>query len=462
MSARDATSAAPRRRRSLPVVGGSVVARPIVPRIIEGRWLRRRRWVALSLMLLFAALPFVTIGGAPAILLDVAARRFHFFGATFLPTDGVLLMFLLLTIFAGILLVTALVGRAWCGWACPQTVYMDFLFRPLERWVLGAAAKKGELSGRRLLLLTLYAALSVMLGNLFLSYFVGYQAVWRWMQASPTEAWTPFLVMAVTAGLVFFDFAYFREQTCTVVCPYARLQSVLLDPASDIIAYDVGRGEPRGLGKRRDDLGSCVDCNACVTACPTGIDIRNGLQLECIACAQCVDACDAIMDRTGQARGLIRYATQLELTGGPTKARRLRPRVLLYAGLTLALLATLVVLITGRAPAEVTVLRGTTMPWVLQEGKIRNQLRVKVANHSLEPERYSISTSGLAEVELIAPENPLPVAADGQATTTIFVLAPPSAFRAGRASLTLQVTGARGFQSQTPVTLLGPMERSAP
>ncbi|HEX2671061.1 MAG TPA: cytochrome c oxidase accessory protein CcoG, partial [Polyangiaceae bacterium] len=288
--------------RVLPTLNADGTRNRIRPRLYPGPLHRKRRWVAWALVVLFVALPWLEIGGKPAIFLDVVRREFSLFGRTFLATDGVLLMLLMLTIFATVFWTTALVGRAWCGWGCPQTVYMEFLFRPIERLFEGKRESQIELdkqgvSMRRFLKNGVFLLLSFVLANVFLSYFVGTHALRAWVTESPSKHLAGFLVVAVTTGLVFFDFAYFREQMCTVICPYARLQSVLLDRSSLIVGYDGRRGEPRSKGKQKLGNGDCIDCQACVVACPTGIDIRQGLQLECIACAQCIDACDSIMTR---------------------------------------------------------------------------------------------------------------------------------------------------------------------
>ncbi|HXS16351.1 MAG TPA: cytochrome c oxidase accessory protein CcoG, partial [Polyangiaceae bacterium] len=357
-------------------------------------------------MVLFVGLPFLTIGGKPAILLDVVHREFSLFGHTFLATDGVLLMLLMLTIFAAVFWMTALVGRAWCGWGCPQTVYMEFLFRPIERLFEGRREAQLELdkrgmSPRRALKNLVFLGLSFVLANVFLSYFVGTHALFTWMTEPPAKHMAGFVVVLVTTGLVFFDFAYFREQMCTVICPYARLQSVLLDRRSLSIGYDAKRGEPRSKGKQKPGNGDCIDCQACVVACPTGIDIRQGLQLECIACAQCVDACDSIMARIDKPSGLIRYASQETLESG-RKASLFRPRVLVYSLLLLVLLVILSRALLVKPGAEVTILRGIGAPFTESGAQVVNQIRIKVQNRSSAAQRYHIEITDLAEAQLIS------------------------------------------------------------
>ncbi len=437
--------------RVLPTLNVDGTRRWLRPRLSSGRFLQRRRVVAWVLIALFALLPHARVGGAPAVQLDVVHRRFTLLGATFYPTDTVLLMLLLVGVFLGIFLLTAVLGRVWCGWACPQTVYMEFLYRPIERLVEGGA--RGAASRwRRAVKLTAFLAVSVFVAHTFLAYFVGVEALARWMRSSPAEHPVAFLVMATTTALMFLDFAYFREQVCLVACPYGRLQSVLLDRRSLIVAYDGRRGEPRGkLGKA---AGDCIDCWACVATCPTGIDIRDGLQMECIHCTQCIDACDAIMERIGRPRGLVRYASRDDLAGAPR--RRLRPRVVLYPALIAAIWGALAWGLAHRPAAEVTILRATGSPFaVLPSGEVSNQIRVKIENHGRDERRYRLALDGPG-LRLIAPENPVTVAGGRQATATVFVIADAADFARGERDVRFRIDDGEGFELTSAYRLLGP------
>ena len=453
----------PAQERVLPTLNADGTRRRIRPKLYRGKYYYARLATAWGLIVLFVALPLIRVGGKPAILLDVAARQFTFFGRTFLATDGMLLMLLMITIFLSVIWISALLGRAWCGWGCPQTVYMEFVFRPIERLFEGNRAaqmrldRKGGLSLRRVLKYPVFAVLSVLVANVFLAYFVGVDRLWQWVQQSPKEHPVGFLVMGVTAGLVMFDFAYFREQMCTVICPYARLQSVLLDDRSMIVGYDKNRGEPRSKGKPKPGSGDCIDCNACVVTCPTGIDIREGLQLECITCTQCVDACDSIMAKIGKPPGLIRYGSQSSLESGK-RTRILRPRVFVYPVLMAVFGTALVVFLNRGHSADVTVLRGIGAPFVVQADGIRNQLRIKVENRTTESQRYQLELVDASDIQLIAPENPLLVKAGSHSTTTIFVVVPRSSFSGGKRSITLRVSDEAKFQTEIDYQLLGPLK----
>ena len=454
----------------------------IRPRTSEGRFLTGRRAVAYGLMVIFLALPHVTIGGKPAILIDLLKRQFTILGTTFAPTDTNLLFLLVLGGLLGVFLVTALFGRVWCGWACPQTVYMEFLFRPLDRLFEGSYQQQAKLDrqgggARRVLKNVVIVAISVFLANTFLAYFVGWSQLMTYVTSAPSEHPTAFLVVVGVSLAMAFDFGWFREQTCLVACPYGRFQSVLLDRASLIVGYDRVRGEPRGKLKKNKarplpvavgvqaepasaepaPKGDCIDCKACVTTCPTGIDIRDGLQLECIGCAQCIDACDAIMERVGKPKGLVRYGARSELEEGqPSKT--LRPRVVIYTVAMLLVLGALGFSLVGRESANVKALRGIGRPYAtLPSGEISNQLRIKIHNQSDEVRSYSLRLVTPAGAELVVPENPLLITPRELRESNLFVVLPAARFaELGEVACTLEISDGVDFTKTVSVTLLGP------
>jgi cytochrome c oxidase accessory protein FixG len=451
--------------RVLPTLNEDGSRRWIRPKPAHGKFYRRRQATAYGLMVVFLVIPYLRIGGKPLMLLDLPRREFTLFGTTFLPTDTLLLMLLMMSILITIFLLTALFGRVWCGWSCPQTVYMEFLFRPIERWLEGgrsgslqldARGLRGQVHPRRVAKYAIYFVLALVLAHTFLAYFVGVEQLAVWVRRSPVQHPTSFAIMALTTSAIMFDFSFFREQTCMVACPYGRWQSALLDRQSLIVAYDRKRGEPRTRGKvRPQGAGDCIDCGACVLTCPTGIDIRDGLQMECIHCTQCADACDEIMRRVGKPPGLIRYTSGAALAG--ERMHWLRPRVILYPLALAGSFGSFLFALGTKAPAEVTMLRGMGEPYAIEaDGRVANQVRVKIANRSRDDHRYTIQVYDVGDGSVIAPLNPLPVAAGQSEVTTLFVMLPPRAFLNGERHVTFTIGDGAGYVEKVPYRLVGP------
>jgi cytochrome c oxidase accessory protein FixG len=444
--------------------------------------------VAYLLIALYTLLPFTRIAGKPPILLDVVHRKFTLFGVTFLPTDTILLALAAVLTILAIFLITALLGRVWCGWACPQTVYLEFVFRPIERLFLGRAGVGGKpradvAAWRRLAMFIVFAVLSLHLANTFLAYFVGAATLHTWILASPLEHPAGFIIVVVVTALMLFNFGYFREQTCLIACPYGRLQSVMLDRNSLIISYDKNRGEPRTKA-RRDDVkarnaaanialkviddpslqastkkGDCVDCGLCVAVCPTGIDIRDGLQFECVGCAQCIDVCDEVMTKIHRPAGLIRYSSEAGMAG--EKTRLIRPRVVIYPLLILAIGALLTFLLVTKSAADVTVLRGPGQPFLVNpQGEVINVIRVKITNRTDEPQKVAVTLDAPAGVRAVTSQPTVSLAAGESWTEPVEVIAPQALFAgAGSVPVKVRVTSADGstmVSEERPFKLLGP------
>ena len=439
--------------------------------------MRRRQAVAYVLMAVLFVAPFVRVAGKPVFLMDFPRRQFTLAGYTFLPTDTLAFMFFLGTVIIGIFLLTALFGRVWCGWGCPQTVFLEFLYRPIGRWFDGGYTgsrnldKRGAwFTPRRLAKYATFFVLSLLVSHVLLALFVGTDNLYRWVLNPPAQHPTAFFFVVLVTGLVWFNFTYFREQTCLIVCPYGRFQSTLLDNQSLIVAYDHKRGEPRELGvKDRDpQAGDCVACGACVQTCPTGIDIRDGLQMECVHCTQCIDACDDVMTKVGKPTGLIRYSSLDEISGKPH--RLLRARTIFYPVVLAALAGGLVLTLATKAPADVTVLRGLDGPFTDEgDGRISNQIRLKISNRHNGDQQYTLSVDQLvgegllrADATVIAPENPLAVAGGTTRTTSVFVVLPRSAFVNGERWMRLTVTDVNGYTHHERYRLLGPTTGGKP
>ena len=375
------------------------------PSNVQGRFTTARRAVALLLLAVYVALPWIRINGFPAVFLDIETRRFHFFGLTLAAQDLWILFFLIAGLGFSLFFVTALFGRIWCGYACPYTVFLDQLYRPVERWLEGDGPARRKLDDspwtmskifRRGSKWLIYALISTALAHVFLSYFTSVRELWNMMHQNPLENVQSFGVVAFLSVALYFCFTWFREQFCVIMCPYGRLQSALTDDDTIIIGYDEGRGEPRGKLKRgasaeeKSRTGDCIDCRRCVNVCPTGIDIRNGLQLECIGCAACIDACDAIMDKVGRPRGLVRYDSMNGLAG--KRHRFLRPRVFIYAAIVM-FGVTLFGITTAKnaRPINANLVRMRGNPYLVNDRAVLNRFKLNLINKRNQPVTFTVT-----------------------------------------------------------------------
>ena len=433
----------------------------IKPRLAMGRFLNRRKVVGYFLIAIFTLLPYIPINGKPAILLDVVHRSFTIFGYTFLPTDTLLLALFLLAVLIGIFLLTALFGRVWCGWACPQTVYMEMVYRPIERLFEGTSGRGGkakrQVAGwRKAAQYPAYFLVSFYLAHTFLSYFVGVENLRHWVFGSPAEHPVAFGVVAAVTGLMMFDFVYFREQLCIVACPYGRLQSVLLDRRSLIVTYDPNRGEPRGKTSAADpSTGDCIDCHMCVATCPTGIDIREGLQMECLHCTQCIDACDTVMDKIGKPRGLIRYGSQEAIEG--VKRGMLRARTVLYPAILLVVVTLFFIVLSQKTAADVRLIREKGAPFVQgHDGQVLNRMKLKITNRSESDAVYHVAVVDGDGTQITLDRGTLHVPAGQSNTAGLVLQSKPDVFESGSANVQLRIYNDAGFETLHAAHILGP------
>jgi cytochrome c oxidase accessory protein FixG len=382
---------------------------------VKGRYIFWRRVLFALLIGLYVAAPLIEVNKNPAILLDVAQRRFFLFGNTFNAQDFWIVLLLALTFVFSLLLTTAWRGRLWCGWFCPQTVFLEALFRPIERLIEGSreqhlkAASQPWSVGRVfrfILKQVLFLVLAAFVAHASVAFFISVPAYITMLQEGPWVHLSPFIWTVALTVLFFFNFAWFREQFCVVLCPYGRMQSVLHDQDSVVISYDYTRGEPRGKlakpkpGEEAPKQGDCVDCKRCIYVCPTAIDIRNGLQMECLACAQCMDVCDEVMTKLKRPRGLIRNASQQELSSG--KRRFLRPRIFIYAAAILIAFSALSFSLAKRQSFAALIIRPSGFaPWILEGSKIYNQYELHLVNKQPEVIPYRIEAGFLEGADII-------------------------------------------------------------
>lgn len=441
------------------------------PADVRGRfttWRRRTAWILIAVYL---SLPWIQVGGHPAVFLDIGGRRFHLLGLTLAFQDAWLLFFVITGVGFGLFYVTALFGRVWCGWACPQTVFLEHVYRRIERLIEGDATERRALDAapwtagkfaRRAGKQAAFIVVSAVIAHLFLAYFVSLPELWAMMREAPAEHWSAFLFVFVFAGVLYFNFAWFREQLCIVICPYGRMQSALTDEHTMTIGYDARRGEPRGKVRHaRADApaappsGDCVDCLRCVQVCPTGIDIRQGLQLECIGCTACIDACDAVMTRLGRRPGLIRYDSQAGLDGGRT--RWWRPRIALYSVLLLAGLTVAGWAVSRVRPASFGVTRLTGAPYFVTAEAVRNQFLVRLVNKRDEPQRFVLELPDApAVVRRTGFEAPVELPGLGESVVPL-VLQVPRADYTGRFHVTVRVRDQAGsYELRREIEFVGP------
>lgn len=387
----------------------------------SGRYYRARTWLSWFLLLFLFGAPFVTFRGEPLVLINVIERRFVLFGLVFLPQDFYLVVLIVLTALVSLALSTAAIGRVWCGWLCPQTVFLEMLFRKIEFLIDGSAAQQlrrdrspltWAVAARRAVKHAIFFGLSFVIANVFLAYIIGAGALYRIVTDPPSAHPVGLTAITIFSALFYGVFARFREQACTLACPYGRVMSALVDRHTITVTYDWKRGEPRGhLAAAHDPVprGDCIDCSQCVTVCPTGIDIRNGNQLECVNCTACIDACDSVMARVQRPAGLIRLTSGEAVETGV--AHWLTSRVKAYAAVWVGLVATVVTLIVMRAPLDVLILRQPgSLYTAAGDGTVANFYSVQIINRTARAETlaYNVLVPAGATVTALGPITDVP------------------------------------------------------
>ncbi|MCY7420432.1 MAG: cytochrome c oxidase accessory protein CcoG [Chitinophagaceae bacterium] len=400
----------------------------------SGKFYRLRTILSLGYFVVFFGLPFVYVNDRPLFLFNVIKAKFILFGKIFWPQDFFILGLGMIAFILFIILFTAAFGRLFCGWACPQTNFMEMMFRKVEYWIEGDAPKQKMLARqswnsqkifKKSVKHVLFFVLSFVIANFFIAYIIGIKELQQIITEPVGQHLSGFASILVFSGIFYGVYAHFREQACTVVCPYGRLQGVLLDKNSMVVAYDYKRGEPRGLAKKTAEsfFGDCIDCHACVKVCPTGIDIRNGVQMECVGCTACIDACDNIMDKIGKPRGLIRYASENSIANG--EQLRYTGRMKLYTALCGMVVLILSFILITRKDVDATIMR---TPGILYQTRgtdsISNLYNIKVANKTTRQIPLTIQLEDKGGIIEIIGKPFIDVAKEGQGSGSFFVVLP--------------------------------------
>ncbi len=406
----------------------------VYPKKPKGRYTNWRTVLAVALLGFLFTGPFIRINGEPLLQLNVLERKFIILGNVFWPQDFHLFVLAMITGIVFVILFTVVFGRLFCGWVCPQTIFMEMVFRKVEYLIEGDYKQQRRLNKqewnfekiwKKTLKHAIFLAISFLIGNTFLAYIIGSDELISIITEPVTENLAGFSSMIVFSGLFYGVFAFMREQVCTTVCPYGRLQGVLLDRNSMVVAYDHKRGENRAKFRKNEDRaslghGDCIACHQCVDVCPTGIDIRNGTQLECVNCTACMDACDHMMDAVGLKRGLIGYKSEASISEG--KKFRFSPRIIGYSAVLVVLLGVITALMLSRSDVETSILRTAGVMYQTQEdGRLSNLYNVKVINKTNNEFPVSLKLeNAVGEIKLVG--DGLKIEKQGVAESVMFII----------------------------------------
>ena len=442
------------------------------PKKPKGYFYNLRSYLSWMYLAVFFTLPFIKFHGAPLFMLNVIDRIYILFGVRFWPQDFFIFVLGMLIFVVFIILFTVIFGRVFCGWVCPQTIFMEMVFRKIEYWLEGDRKAQMALRtqpwnnktlSRRILKIILFFAVSFAIANTFLMYIIGSDAVWNIATEPVTQHVGGFSAIVVFSLVFFFIYYWFREQVCLIVCPYGRMQGVMLDKNSIAVTYDHVRGEPRTkhVKKTTDQPhGDCVDCLECIRVCPTGIDIRNGLQLECVNCTACMDACDTVMEKTHREKGLIRYASENSIV---TKTKlRINKRILAYCFVLLALICVEAFLLITRSELEVNSVRTrNTLFTVEPDGKIGNLYNIKLINKTSDEMNIEFKIEGKnASFDWIGHQNKLQ--SGEMKNGELFIYVPVDELPSQRNDVKLEIYSNGELKATENLVLLAPNKANRP
>lgn len=441
----------------------------LYPKKPSGRWFNRRQVVAYSLLTFLLAAPHVYINGHQMLLFNVLESKFVIFGKVFWPQDLYLAAISFIVAIIFVILFTIIYGRLFCGWVCPQTIFMEMVFRRIEYWIEGDWTHQKKLNNgpwnrdkivKKISKHALFWIVSFVISNTFLAYIIGSEELWK-IQTDPLQAHIGGFISIMVFTTIFYSvFAFLREQVCTTICPYGRLQGVLLDPNSMVVAYDHKRGEGRAKFRKGEDRssvgkGDCIDCYQCVNVCPTGIDIRNGTQLECVNCTACIDACDHMMDSVDLKRGLIRFVSENGIKTG--LKFQWTSRVKSYTALLGGLLVVLVILLVTRKDFDATILRqrGTTFS-ITNEGMISNTFEINLTNKTQSDYKITLEVEGdKGEIEMVVKN--LILKKEAQLKERFILKMPPSEVTHSKEIVVVKVLGNGKEIERVKTKFIGPM-----
>ncbi len=452
-------------RDHIPTVSADGKSRQwMYPKLIKGKLYQYRNMVSWLLLGLLFSGPFIRLNGEQLILFNVLERKFVFFGVIFLPQDFYLFVLAMLTFMVFIVLFTVVFGRVFCGWACPQTIFMEMVFRKIERWIEGTPEQQRKLNAAPLSIekalkkggkFIIFVLISFFIANIFLAYLTGTENLLQIMAEPISQHTAGFIAIWIFTAVFYLVFANLRELVCTVICPYGRLQGVLLDKESLLVAYDYVRGEPRGKkGSSLEKLGDCVDCGLCVQVCPTGIDIRNGTQLECINCTVCIDACDMVMHKLDREERLIGFNSEMHIS--QNQKFKITKRIYGYAAVLLVLLSVLSVLIFRRTAIETTVLRAVgTLYQLRDDGTVSNLYNAELVNKTSQTMAYELkSANPKVRIEFIS--KPEELKKGEAAKITFFVFYPQKEIKKYKTDISFEIISGNKLVDEVETTFIAP------